>query len=222
MSEVMSPERVLALGTRATAGAYRLDLRDGAWWWSDEIYAMHGFEPHEVVPSTELLVAHQHPADRRRASDALEEAIRTGAPFSCVHRIVDAQGRERVVTVVGEGRERGRDADRATVLAGYFVDVTEVVRDRAQAAASESISAAAESRATIDQAVGVLAFTYGYEPAAAFAVLRAASNDANVPIRLLARAIVTALPSLRGDPRRVSAFVDGLLAPAHRGDGASS
>jgi hypothetical protein len=219
MSEVMSPERVLALGTRAVAGAYRLDLRSGAWWWSDEIYAMHGFAPHEVVPSTELLVAHQHPADRERAGDALEEAIRTGAPFSCVHRIVDAGGLEHVVAVVGEGRDSA--GERATVLGGYFVDVTDVVRDRAQAAASESIAAAAESRSTIDQAVGVVAFTYGYEPAAAFGVLRSASNDANVPIRLLARAIVAALPTLSGDPRRVSAFVDGLLAPGHRGPGAS-
>lgn len=215
MTQTTGPGRVLALGTRTRAGAYRLDLATQHWWWSDEVYAIHGFAPHEVVPTTELLLAHKHPEDRDRSVATLDEASRTGAPFSSVHRIVDARGRERVVAVVGEGQGTGASGGPAE-LVGYFVDVTDVVDDRAQAAATVSIAAAAQSRSVIDQAVGVVAFVEEVDPEAAFLVLRSASNDANVPIRVLARAIVGALPTLRHDPRRVRHFLDGLLSPAHR------
>lgn len=215
MHELTSLEHALSLGTRTHAGTYRLELATQRWWWSDEIYAIHGFAPHEVVPTTELLLAHKHPDDRDHVAATLDEASRTGAPFSSVHRIVDARGKVRVVAVVGEGQ--GTDVLGApTELCGYFMDLTDVVDDRAQAAASVAIAAAAQSRAVIDQAVGVVAFALSLDTGAAFAVLRSASNDANVPIRVLARAIVGALPTLRHDPSRVSHFIEGLLAPGHR------
>ncbi|WP_454048608.1 PAS domain-containing protein [Cellulomonas sp. Marseille-Q8402] len=215
MHDLSGPEHALTLGAPARAGTYRLELATQRWWWSDEVYAIHGFAPHEVVPTTELLLAHKHPGDRDRVVETLTDAARTGRAYSSVHRIVDARGRVRVVAVVGEGQGTGDDG-APTELCGYFMDVTDVVDDRAQAAASASIAAAAQSRAVIDQAVGVVAFSLSLEPAAAFAVLRAASNDANVPIRVLARAIVGALPTLRHDPSRVSHFIQGLLSPGHR------
>lgn len=215
MHELTSLEQALTPGTRTCAGAYRLELATQRWWWSDEIYTIHGFAPHEVVPTTELLLAHKHPDDRDHVAATLDEAGRTGAPFSSVHRIVDARGRSRVVAVVGEGQGMSGGGP-PTELCGYFVDVTDVVDDRAQAAASAAIAAAAQSRAVIDQAVGVVAFALSLDTGAAFRVLRSASNDANVPIRVLARAIVGALPTLRHDPGRVSHFIEGLLAPSHR------
>lgn len=215
MQDLSGPEHALALGTRTRSGGFRLELGTQRWWWSDEVYAIHGFAPHEVVPTTELLLAHKHPEDRDRVVATLDAASRTGAPFSSVHRIVDARGRVRVVAVVGEGQ--GPVADQTpTALYGYFTDVTDVVDDRAQAAASVAIAAAAQSRAVIDQAVGVVGFALSRDTGSAFAVLRAASNDANVPLRVLARAIVGALPTLRHDPSRVSHFIEGLLAPNHR------
>lgn len=215
MPDVTGVRPALSLGTRAVGGAFTLDLRTGTWWWSDEVYAIHGFAPHEVVPTTELLLAHKHPDDRERVLDVLDRATRTGAAFSCVHRIRDAQGRDRVVTVVGEGVGT-LDGGGPAELHGFFVDVTDVVHDEAQAAATTSIAASAQSRASIDQACGVLALTYGTDPEAGFAMLRAASNDANVPLRVLAAAIVGALPALHGQTGRVTAFLDGLLAPSHR------
>ncbi len=222
MIQTTDAERALALGTAAPAGAYRLDLATQRWWWSDTVYAIHGFAPHEVVPTTELLLAHQHPGDRDRSEAVLDDASRHGGPFATVHRILDARGRERVVAVVGEGRGASAEDGPPAELVGYFLDVTGVVDDRAQAAATVSIAAAAQSRSVIDQAVGVVAFVEEVDPAAAFGVLRAASNDANVPIRVLARAIVGALPTLRHDPARVRHFLDGLLAPAHRAPAAGS
>jgi hypothetical protein len=214
MQDLSGAEHALTLGTRTRSGGFRLELATQRWWWSDEVYAIHGFAPHEVVTTTELLLAHQHPEDRDRVVATLDAAGRTGAPFSSVHRIVDARGRARVVIVVGEGQ--GPADQPPTELHGYVVDVTDVVDDRAQAAASVAIAAAAQSRAVIDQAVGVVGFALAVDTGAAFAVLRAASNDANVPLRVLARAIVGALPTLRHDHGRVSHFIEGLLAPSHR------
>lgn len=215
MTSTTGPSRPPGPGTRTPAGSYRFDVLTRHWWWSDEVYAIHGFAPHEVVPTTDLLLAHTHPDDRDRATAELDAASRTGRAFSSVHRMVDARGRARVVAVVGEGHGRAPLGGPAEV-AGHVVDLTDVVDDRAQAAATASIAAAAESRSAIDQAVGVVAFVRELDPAAAFLVLRAASNDANVPIRVLARALVDALPTLQHDPERVSHFLDGLLAPAHR------
>ena len=215
MDDVAGVQPALTVGTRARGGAFALDLRTGTWWWSDEVYRIHGFDPHEVVPTTELLLAHKHPDDRGRVLEVLDEVTRTGAAFSCVHRIRDARGRDRVVTVVGEG-VRGTGGGAPAGVRGFFVDITDAVHDEARAVATGSITASAQSRAVIDQACGVLAFTYGVAPEAAFAMLRAASNDANVPIRVLAAAIVGSLPELHGATERVTAFLDGLLAPAHR------
>ncbi|TKR22977.1 ANTAR domain-containing protein [Cellulomonas hominis] len=215
MIPTTGPERAQGPAACTHAGSYRLDVTTQRWWWSDEVYAIHGFAPHEVVPTTELLLAHAHPDERDRAVAELDAASRTGRPFSAVHRVVDARGRARVVVVVGEGRGRAPVGGPAEVT-GYFIDLTDVVDDRARAAATASIAAAAASRSAIDQAVGVVAFVRELDPEAAFLVLRAASNDANVPIRVLARAIVGALPTLQHDPGRVSQFLEGLLAPAHR------
>jgi hypothetical protein len=215
MQDLTGPEHALTPGTRTLSGGFRLELATQRWWWSDEVYAIHGFAPHEVVPTTALLLAHKHPEDRDRVVATLAQASRTGAPFSSVHRIVDARGRARVVAVVGEGRAAA-PGDAPAELYGFFMDVTDVVDDRAQAAASAAIAAAAQSRAVIDQAVGVVAFALSVDTGAAFAVLRSASNDANVPIRVLSRALVGALPTLRHDPSRVAHFIEGLLAPAHR------
>lgn len=49
-----------------------------------------------------------------------------------------------------------------------------------------------------------------------FAMLRVASNDANVPLRHLGRLIAEALPGLGGDPERLNRFLRDLTAAAHQ------
>lgn len=144
------------------AGTLRVDRATGSWWWSDAVYAIHGFAPHEVVPTTELFVAHLHPDDR--------DDVRATAR-------VDAQAR---------------------------------------AEATASIVASDRNRALIDQAVGAIAFSEQVDAATAFAMLRVASNDANVPLRHLGRLIAEALPGLGGDPERLNRFLRDLTAAAHQ------
>jgi PAS domain S-box-containing protein len=183
-------EQALARGTHQQIGQYRLDLSTGVWWWSPETYRLHGFEPGDVVPTTALVLAHKHPDDRERVRKILDQARRTGEPFSSVHRIMDAHGGERFLVVVGQGR-RDRTTGEVTELVGYFVDVTRTVTEHAQERARHDIAAAAETRGTIEQAKGVVMLAYGLRPDEAFARLRRASNDRNVPLRELARLVVS-------------------------------
>ncbi|MGN7702121.1 PAS and ANTAR domain-containing protein [Cellulosimicrobium sp. 22601] len=179
----------LSLADDTTLGQYRVDLATDTWWWSAETYRLHGFEPGDVVPTTALVLAHKHPDDRERVRDVLERARRDGAPFSSLHRIMDARGRERVLVVVGQGR-RDRDTGRVVELLGYFVDVTRPVRAQAGRQAQRDITAAADSRGPIEQAKGVVAATLGVRPEQAFALLKRASNERNVRLRELARQVV--------------------------------
>ncbi|MDF2848640.1 MAG: hypothetical protein K0R97_2622, partial [Oerskovia sp.] len=39
-----------------TTGLWRYELATGQWWWSEETFRLHGFEPHEVVPTTALVL----------------------------------------------------------------------------------------------------------------------------------------------------------------------
>jgi hypothetical protein len=179
----------LPLEASPLVGRFRCDLVTQRWSWSDETYRIHGFEPGDVVPTTTLVLAHKHPEDRERVARILHAAGRTGAPFSSVHRIMDAQGRERTLTMVGQGRCDPR-AGQVRELVGYFVDVTTAVEARASAAASEAIRASAASRAAIEQAKGIIAFALAIDVEEAFERLRKASNMTNVAVRDIARRVV--------------------------------
>ena len=170
-------------------GQYRLDLKTGTWWWSSETYRVHGFEPGDVVPTTELVLAHKHPDDREHVRAVLDHAEATGEPFSSVHRIMDAHGVERYVVLVGQGR-RDRESGEVVELLGYFVDITTTVAGRAQERARRDITAAAEGRGPIEQAKGILIAAHGVSADEAFARLKQVSNDKNVRLRGLASVVV--------------------------------
>ncbi|MEV0950435.1 PAS and ANTAR domain-containing protein [Promicromonospora sp. NPDC050249] len=182
-------ERALTLGINHLVGRYRYELATQRWWWSDETYQIHGFEPGDVVPTTKLILAHKHPDDRARVSRVLRTAAATGEPFSSVHRVMDARGAERTLTVVGQGR-RDPATQQICELVGYFIDISATVQALASEAASESIRASAATRASIEQAKGIIAFVLGVEPAEAFERLRITSNETNVAVRDVAREIV--------------------------------
>lgn len=186
MEAALAPiEAALAPGDRPPFGRYRLDLATGRWQWEDEVYVMHGFEPGEVVPTTQLMLSHKHPEDRPRVDGMLRHAATTGEPFSSVHRIYDADGGTRTLAVVGQG-VRDPESGLVTALVGWFVDMTRSQKEAAQREATASIRASAERRAAIEQAKGVLMVVFRCTAEEAFERLRRASNAANIPVRDLA------------------------------------
>jgi PAS domain-containing protein len=190
----LDPELVDALlrGAPQPVGQFILDLTDETWWWSDDLYAMHGFRPGEIMPTTALMLAHKHPEDRDRVEDVLLTAAATGEPFSSVHRIVDAQGRTRTLGVVGRGR-LDRDSGEMTHLSGYFVDLTTTQRELAQREATAAIRASSASRSTIEQAKGAVMAIYGLPPDEAFDLMCRRSSVTNEPLRELSRRLVAEL-----------------------------
>ncbi|GAA1993523.1 hypothetical protein GCM10009718_34050 [Isoptericola halotolerans] len=178
---------------RTRPGRYQVDLDTETWWWSDETYRIHGFEPGEVVPTTEMVLAHKHPDDRDTERHVLDDARRTGEPFSTVHRILDVHSEAHVVSVVGEGR---RDERGTTVSIASFVhDLTDSVSRFAAEQADASIRAAASSRRDIEQAKILVRLALEVDDDEAFSVLRRSSNHSNVPLRTLSQHVVREVDS---------------------------
>lgn len=189
-------------------GQWRHDLTSERWWWSVETFHIHGFEPHEIVPTTNLVLAHKHPQDRERVRRLLESAKVSGRPFHSTHRIMDARGQERVVVLVGQGR-RDPESGEVVELMGYFVDATAPLAEQVAASADGHIRAAFAHRGVIDQAKGIVSVTHGVPGDEAFALLRRTSNTHNVAVRTLAAHLVELGAGLPADERR--ALVDGYL-----------
>src|SRR4051794_24083947 len=103
------------------AGRYRYDLCSGEWWWSPEMYTVLDLHPAVAAPSTELLVARQHPGDAARVLESLETA-RYGLGFAIEVRTPRSDGTERLVVLLGEPQIT---SGQVTAVEGVCVDVTD-------------------------------------------------------------------------------------------------
>jgi hypothetical protein len=179
----------LGLGTNLLVGRYSVQLASGSWWWSDEVYAMHGWERGEVEPGLEALRSRKHPDDRGRVVRAAGEALRLGRPFACAHRIVDRNGRTRSVVVTGQGCPGVQSPE----LVGYVVDVTPVQKEALDRRADGAVNRAFISQATIEQVKGVIVALRGVDEATASEILVGAARRAGVSLRLAADQIMATL-----------------------------
>jgi len=177
-------------------GTFHYDRASGSWSWSDDLYAVFGFAPGDVVPSRELILFHQHPEDRAEVEAQLDDVIATGRPFSMWHRLVDAQGNTRQVVTVGAGEFDG--ADEPEGVSGYLIDLTEAVRRTTSREVDEAMDQMSQSRPTIEQAKGALMMRYRLDEESAFTLLRRYSQGVNVKVRDVARSLVGSLG--RGRP----------------------
>lgn len=179
------------VGHLQPVGEFSYDRRHQRWHWSEEMYRLHGFEPGEVVPTTELVLRHKEPGAGKVAGDEVRAAIDSGAPHSFWHRILDAKGRSRSVVTVWKGHKD--PSGEVVELRGFMMDVTTGVRRDA----SSAVSAAFEHRAVIDQAKGMLMLVHGIGADEAFALLHTASTRTNTKLHDVAARLVE---SFSGDP----------------------
>ena len=177
----------LAGSTTETVGRFTYDVPTDTWRWSPSLYTIHGFTPGEIVPTTALMAAHQHPDDRAGAVELITAAIQAGKPFCSRHRIIDARQRVHTVVTIGEA---ARNTDGKIVkVRGYLIDVTDALHRDIAAATRMAVELSAETRAVIEQAKGALMITYGLDEDEAFALLRWHSQHANIKIRDIAAGI---------------------------------
>ena len=175
---------------------------------------MHGYDPDDVVPTTELVLSHKHPDDHRHVAATLREVVRTERPFSARHRIIDVQGQLHDVIVVGDLL---RDADDAVIgTGGYYVDVTPTDDQAHQRQVTDAVAEIAESRSGIEQAKGMLMLVYRIDANAAFDLLKWRSQVSNVKLRAIAERLVEDFLGLSyADVLPDRSAYDQLLLTAH-------
>jgi PAS domain S-box-containing protein len=189
-------------------GEFRYVARDGRWEWSEEVAHMHGYEPATVTPTTELVLAHQHPNDRATMANLIEQVRRHGAPFSGRQRIIDTRGEEHLVIVVTDrfyedGAPAGAD--------GFYVDITQQLKAAVQERLSKAVLAVSARRAVIDQAIGMLMLRYGLTADSAFQLLTRLSQESNIKLRVIAERVVANAAAGSTILDDMSVHVDTLL-----------
>ena len=192
-------------------GPFRYDVVHKSWWWSDDLYRIHGFEPGDVVPTTDLLVRHKHPDDAAVATAIILNAFTSGEPFALWHRIIDARMRTRTVVSVGDGVFD--DAGTLVEVRGFMVDVTGSKRSQTARDIDDAVRRSAESRGTIEQAKGVIMATLGVDADEAFARLKRSSQNANIKLRDLAATLLATFEELRQDGLGAHKAVESVLGP---------
>jgi hypothetical protein len=187
------------------AAHFQYDVVADRWTWSPELRALHGL-PADGEPTTGLLLDHVVAEERDVVGSRVRQALSAPGAFSWTYRLTTAGGSLRNVVVVGRSEAAG---DRVARLQGFVVDITEAVRERTDAA----VAAAAEHRATIEQAKGALMLGFGVQEDVAFELLRAHSNQHNIKLSTVAYRVVSSLTELRApsdDP--VRSLLDTLLS----------
>ncbi|WP_405134632.1 PAS and ANTAR domain-containing protein [Nocardia sp. NBC_01388] len=203
----------IAAGSPYLIGSFWFRFADQCWAWSDQVAALHGYEPGTVVPTTELLLAHKHPDDRDTVAETLAAAVRHGEAFCSRHRIIDTAGVVHHVLVVGD---RMHDDTGATVgTTGYYIDLTVPLDQSRRDALTDALPDVVEARSVIDQAKGVLMFVYGIDAEQAFRVLQWRSQETNTKLRTLATKLITAVNAFDGAPVKVRTQFDHLLLTMH-------
>src|SRR5687768_15595433 len=59
-------------------GRFAYDVKNDRWDWDDDVFAIHGYRPGEVEPTTELFLKHKHDGDRDRVEQTFKHATTTG------------------------------------------------------------------------------------------------------------------------------------------------
>lgn len=106
----------------AHIGSWEWDIRRDVVTWSDELYRVFGRSPESGPVTYRTYLDEIHPDDRDFVDQAITRAYADGEPFAFEHRILRADGAERVLS------SRGRvilDGDEAVSMVGTAQDVTE-------------------------------------------------------------------------------------------------
>jgi hypothetical protein len=200
------------------AGRFRYDLRTSAWWWSPEVFAVSGLPADTAEATTQLLLQYLHPGDRAHTLAALTSACTEGRPFTVRARFVRGNGEERAVVIVGES-DIGPDGTVCAVE-GLVIDVTGCPGppeppDRTAALEAEvgQMRAAMASRATIEQAKGILMLLTNCGEHVAFELLAHISSHTHRKVRDVAESITESAAGHAQLPPDVRAIVRDACPP---------
>jgi ANTAR domain/PAS fold len=201
-----------------TSGHYRLDPHNAAWWWSPEMYEVLGLAADGARPSTELLLQCQHRDDRARVLQAISAACAAGRPFAVESRILRRDGTLRVVVLHGHPTPGARGA--VTTVEGQCIDITDgrLARDDAVVSALQTeigqLRTAMASRATIEQAKGVLMVLTSCSEQVAFELLAHMSSHTHRKVRDVATSITESAAGRAPLPADIRSILRDACPPA--------
>jgi hypothetical protein len=99
--ELQRSEFYLAEGQRlAHMGSWAFDP-DGFYYWSPELFRMHGLDPANKPPSVQEYLDRVHPHDRESMADLISGILAESSPFDATKRIVRPNGDVRYIRCVG-------------------------------------------------------------------------------------------------------------------------
>jgi hypothetical protein len=201
------------------AGRYRYDRHSSTWWWSPEMFTLHGLAPQATEPCTEVLLEHLHTEDRARTVAAITSACTTARAFSLEIRVVRADGEHRSVVFLGEP---DLDPDgHVSAVEGMCIDITDCrlpgsETEQAHALQTEVVQlrAAMASRAAIEQAKGILMLLTSCGDQVAFDLLAHISSHTHRKVRDVAQSITESAAGHARLPDDVRAILRDACPPA--------
>lgn len=118
-----SESRLLAAQQIARMGNWDWDIVNDRLWWSDEIYHIFDVKPQDFEGTYEAFLAKVHPDDQEIVARNVDAALKERKPYAIDHRIVLADGTERVVHERAE--VRFDDAGKPIRMLGTVHDITD-------------------------------------------------------------------------------------------------
>jgi PAS domain S-box-containing protein len=107
----------------ATIGDWGWDIATNSVRWSDELFRIYGFEPHEIPPDYELVLRQMHPSSRDEFERAIDAALNEDRHFEMDYQFYRKDGTEGVLHTVGKVI---RNQDGAPLrMVGLVQDITE-------------------------------------------------------------------------------------------------
>jgi formate hydrogenlyase transcriptional activator len=120
--ELQRSEFYLAEGQRlAHMGSWAFDP-GGFYYWSPELFRMHGLDPAGKPPSVQEYLDRVHPHDRESMADLIEGILAKVSPFDATKRIVRPNGEVRYIRCVGVPVVETQNLKK---YIGSAIDVTE-------------------------------------------------------------------------------------------------
>src|SRR6202047_3150339 len=120
--KVKTSEFYLAEGQRlAHMGSWAFDP-DGFYYWSPELFRMHGLDPAGKPPSVPEYLDRVHPHDRESMADLIKGILAEASPFDAIKRIVRPNGEVRYIRCVGAPVAENQSLKE---YVGSAIDVTE-------------------------------------------------------------------------------------------------
>ncbi len=120
--DLQRSEFYLAEGQRlAHMGSWAFDA-DGFYYWSPELFRMHGLDPASKPPSIQEYLDGVHLQDRESMADLIKGMLANASPFDATKRIVRPNGEVRYIRCVGVPLVENQSP---TKCVGSAIDVTE-------------------------------------------------------------------------------------------------